>query len=483
MSLLDRRSFLRGAVAFAAAPAYAAAPKSGEVDVVIVGAGAAGIAAARRIAATGRSFAIIEANDHVGGRCITDTKTFGTPFDRGAHWINLPEHNPIAKLAGAGFRIEQAPRGQRLRVGRRPSREGEREDFLVAQVRSQRAIAEAVRGKLDTSCARALPHDLGDWGATIEFVLGPYGCGKDLAEVSAFDFAKADERGIDATCRRGYGALLAHLAEGLPVTLSTQVGRIDWSRGIQVETNRGQFSARSIIVTASTNVLASGLIKFDPELPKPVGDAFTKLSLGSYDHVALELAGNPLDLLHDDVVFEKAKGPETAALLGNLNGSNVCLVTVGGRFGRDLAAHGEAAMTAFAIDWLAGLYGSDVKKAVKRRATTNWNKQPFILGAASAAVPGGQPARRLLMQPLHERIWFAGEATHETLWGTVGGAWESGDRAAAAVLKQLAEPPRRERDRTAVRAEKRARRAPRRASPSHSIARPEPRYPLFPSAR
>jgi monoamine oxidase len=94
-------------------------------------------------------------------------------------------------------------------------------------------------------------------------------------------------------------------------------------------------------------------------------------------------------------------------------------------------------MTAFAIDWLSDLYGADVKKAVKRRHATNWAKEPWALGAFSAALVGGQPSRRVLMEPMSLRVYFAGEAAHETLWGTVGGAWESGERAADAVLRRF----------------------------------------------
>jgi monoamine oxidase len=100
-------------------------------------------------------------------------------------------------------------------------------------------------------------------------------------------------------------------------------------------------------------------------------------------------------------------------------------------------------MVAFALEWLTGLYGNDIKKAAVRTHATHWNDEPFVLGAFSAAAPGGQPARRVLMEPLNGRIWFAGEAVHETLWGTVGGAWESGERAAEAALRRigaLAEP-------------------------------------------
>jgi monoamine oxidase len=99
-------------------------------------------------------------------------------------------------------------------------------------------------------------------------------------------------------------------------------------------------------------------------------------------------------------------------------------------------------MVTFALDWLAGLYGTDVKRALTRAHATRWNDTPWVLGASSVAAPGGQSARRTLMEPLQNRIWFAGEAVHERLWGTVGGAWESGDRAAQAALRVIAPPPR-----------------------------------------
>jgi len=204
-----------------------------------------------------------------------------------------------------------------------------------------------------------------------------------------------------------------------------------------VETARGRISARHVIVTVSTNVLASGAIKFSPELPKRQLDALSRLKLGSYDHIVLELPNNPLGLQRDDLVFEKAESARTAALLANVSGTPLAMVEVGGRFGRELSAKGEAAMVDFASEWLANLYGADVKKAVKRTHATRWNENPWTLGAFSAASPGGQGARRIMMEPLRDRIYFAGEAVHETQWGTVGGAWESGERAAEAVLRKM----------------------------------------------
>ena len=170
-------------------------------------------------------------------------------------------------------------------------------------------------------------------------------------------------------------------------------------------------------------------------LPKRQLDALAKLSLGSYDHVALELKGNPLQLRSDDLVFEKATGARTAALLANVSGTPLCMVDVGGKFGAEISKAGEAAMIDFATGWLASLFGADVKKAIGKTHATRWNADPWALGAFSAAAVGGQPGRKILMEPVRDRMFFAGEAVHETLWGTVGGAWESGERAAEAALK------------------------------------------------
>jgi monoamine oxidase len=447
MKPLSRRLFLASAAGAAASSALAAPrpaqtpeiPRSGWVDAVIVGAGAAGIAAARRLAAFNKRFVLLEAAEEVGGRCITDTKTFGVPFDRGAHWMYAADVNPLVKLGvQAGLNVYTVPPGQRVRIGRRYAREGEMEDFLAGLVRANTAIAEAAR-KSDVACAQVLPKDLGDWRSTIEFVLGPYNCGKELSELSTVDLARSVERDNSAFCRQGFGAVLAKLAAGLPLLTGTPVKTIEWwsRQRLEVDTAKGQFKTNAIIVTLSTNALAAGKVKFAPELPKRHLDALSKLKLGSRDHIALELPSNPLGLRADELVFEKSDSRQTAAILGNMSGTTLCTVDVGGSFGRELSAKGEAAMVDFALSWLGSLYGADMKNQVKRRHATRWNSEPWVLGATSAAAPGAQSARKILTEPLSGRIFLAGEATHETLWGTVAGAWESGERAAEAVLKLI----------------------------------------------
>jgi monoamine oxidase len=438
---ITRRDLLAGSAALALSPLATralAAPLPRDAEIAVIGAGAAGIAAARRIASVGRKVVVIEAAPHIGGRCVTDATSFDTPFDRGARWLYSAENSPVAKLArGVGMEMYPAPRGQRIRIGRRNARAGESEDFLATLVRANRAMGDAVRGKADMPAAAGLPKDLGVWAGTTDFLLGATATGKDLKDLSALDLVTMAQRDGPSACRQGLGALVAKLGEGFPLILSTPVTRIVWSgRDAQIETPAGTLAAKAVIMTASTNALLSGKIKFAPDLPKRQQDAAAKLSLGSYDHIALELPGNPLGLSRDDIVIEQSSDRSTGLLLANLGGSSLCQVDVAGSFGSELSARGEAAMVAFAIEWLTKLFGSDIKNIVKRTTATRWNDMPHIYGAMSAPSPGGQPARKILMEPMGS-VFFAGDAVHETQWGTVGGAWESGERAADAALRKI----------------------------------------------
>jgi monoamine oxidase len=442
MTLTRRDLLSASAGAIALAPALGArawsAPLPRDADIVVIGAGAAGIAAARRIQAANRRVIMLEAAAQIGGRCLTDTATFDVPFDRGARWLHNPDTNPMVKLARAGgLDISAASLSQKIRIGMRYARAGETEEFLAALVRANRAIDDASRGKTDVSCASVLPKDLGDWAGAVEFIFGASNTGKDLSDMSVMDKARAQDRGVAVGCRQGLGTLIARLGEQIPMLLSAPASQIIWSgRDVSVETPKGKIAARAAIVTVSSNVLAAGNIKFTPEMPKRYLEAASKLGLGSYDRIVLQLPGNPLGLSHDDVIIEQSKSASTALLSANINGSTLCAVDVGGSFGRDLSARGEKAMVGFAVEWLTRLYGREVAAAVKKSSATRWNASPHILGAMSVAAPGAQPSRKVLGEPIGN-VFLAGEATHETLWGTVDGAWESGERAAEAALRKI----------------------------------------------
>src|ERR1700742_4657805 len=217
---MTRRGFLSASAVVAGLPLLGGrawgAPLPREADVVVIGAGAAGIAAARRIMAANRKVVVIEASGQIGGRCITDTSSFDVPFDRGARWMHNPDANPMLKLArSAGLEVATAPSGQKIRIGRRNARAGETEEFLATLVRTNRAIDEASR-KFDASCASALPKDLGDWAGTIEFMLGAGFSGKDLKDFSSVDKVRPPGPSPGFSFRQGMGTLIAKLGEGIP---------------------------------------------------------------------------------------------------------------------------------------------------------------------------------------------------------------------------------------------------------------------------
>ena len=252
------------------------------------------------------------------------------------------------------------------------------------------------------------------------------------------------------------------------MSLSTPASHISWSgRDVTVETPAGRIAARAAIITVSSNVLAAGSIRFTPDMPKRQLDAAAKLSLGSYDRIALQLPGNPLGLARDDILIEQSNSTRTALMFANRAGSALCIIDVAGSFGRDLAAQGEPAMTAFAREWLARLFGSEAPFPGSRKPVPPTGmRAPYVLGAMSSAAPGWQPSRRILAEPVGS-LFLAGEATHETLWGTVDGAWESGEHAADAALRKIGAL----RDTEPAPAAKHGRRAP---PPRAAV----PRYPL-----
>lgn len=442
----SRRAVLAGAASLALAPWGAAralgqVPSSGAVDVVIVGAGVAGIAAARRIAAAGRTYALLEAGKRVGGRAVTDTSIFGVPFDLGAHWLHGGEANPLVAWGTAqGLDLYPAPHGARLYVNGREAKEGDYEDFVAAVRRGERAIVAAGDAGRDLPAARVLP-DLGEWGPSASFVMGPFTCAKDLDQVSTVDFSRADEREDDVFCRAGVGALVAALAQPLSVRLETPVTSIDLGgRLAQVSTARGTVSGRAVILAIPPSLIAAGKVRISPSLAPRYRSAVERITLGAYDHIAFLLPGNPLRLQPDETVHVKAQDARTFALVGRMGGSDLHMLEVGGKLAAELAAGPPQAGTAFLKEALTRSFGGDVAARVGKVHHTRWTRDPLALGAFSCALPGAGNLRRAFTETVSGKLLFAGEHASETQWGTVHGAFASGERAAGQALRILGVP-------------------------------------------
>lgn len=407
-------------------------------DVVIIGAGAAGIAAAHKLRELGLSYVHVEAAPQVGGRAITESSTFGVPYDHGAHWVQNENRNPyFARAKASDYRFYRAPEEYGIYADDRPATSAEEAEMWSSWENVAEAMGAAGAGGLDVSPASVAPAE-GDWTKTAWFGIGSWEMGKDMEDFSCLDWWNSADSN-DWYCDAGYGALVADHAAGLNISLNTPVTKISWGgAGVEVETTRGTIKARAVILTVSTGVLAAEGIAFDPPLPAPKQDAINGISMGYYNHIALQFSEDIFGMGADGYVLHKVgEDKEAFGALTNASGSGLAYCDVGGSFARELELAGEAAATDFVVGKLRSLIGGDVDKYLVKSAVSNWGEDPLVRGCYASAAPGEYPMRAVLREPLADRIFFAGEACHEDLWATVGGADLTGSSAAEDVAKVL----------------------------------------------
>jgi len=412
------------------------------VDVAIVGAGAAGIAAARALTSKGASVQIIEAMTRIGGRTHTDTTTFGMAWDRGAHWLHSADVNPLTEIADR-FGMEYVKRTRsfdgRIHLGKRWAVALEREDFSRWFDKSYAtALAMGKRG-MDTSASRSLDPN-SRWlrmGWDIHEVISAMSPDR----ISTLDLFRYRDTGQNWPLEQGYGALIARYAEGLPVTLNLPVKHIEIRPDdVRLGTSSGIIEAKACIVTASTNVLASGRIRFTPALPDVLQRAFEHVPTGLANKIALQFSREVFgeaDTRYESFMDER--DPKRHALSFQLSpfGQNLAVGYIGGEFAKKMEAEGAEAMIDLARVTLVDMFGSDILKHLVKSAVTLWGAEPYIQGAYSSALPGHANDRALFARPLASRLFFAGEAVSMDWFSTVQGAHVSGIAAAEKAMAVL----------------------------------------------
>lgn len=439
--MLNRRRFLQGigagALLGAAGPRGIAAATT--PDVLVIGAGGAGLAAAKELKAKGVTVVVLEARGRIGGRAFTDS-SLGVPWDRGCSWLHSSNVNPWVTYARQnGFEVYADRFERQVYDGARRMDGAETAGYRAVAERLQRELDRAGSRGLDIPAEAALTQEtLADpwYPMAMDDLTGWEGV--EPANYSVLDSWQYDENGEDFVIPRGYGTLLAHYAKGVDVKLGTPVTRIRWDgRGVAADTAAGLVSARIAIVALPSAIIAEGSVIFSPHLPVEVLQAHHDLPLGILEKIGLRFKKNVFPSENTEFLQMKRDDGRGLNYLTRHWGGNVCIAFAPGRLARELEAEGEAAAIEHALDELVAMLGGDVRKHFDEGAATAWASDPRARGAYSHCVPGRYGARAVLTRPVGGRIVFAGEHTEQTAYGTLHGAYLSGVRAAAEAVRLL----------------------------------------------
>ncbi|MGH6726001.1 MAG: flavin monoamine oxidase family protein [Pseudolabrys sp.] len=403
-----------------------------ETEVAIIGGGAAGIAAGRRLRQAGVDCLVIEARPRLGGRAFTVVDAPGFALDLGCGWLHSADRNPWSTIAEAqGRTIDKTPppwARAALPIGFSAAEQrafGDALDQFYTDVE-----AAAAKGP-DSAAANVLKPD-GRWNAMINAV-ATYISGAELDLVSARDFVNYDDDNVNWRVLEGYGATIAAAGADLPVALDCPVHRIDHSgRRLTIETAKGAIAAERAIVTLPSAILAENERLFAPALPEKT-QAARGLPLGLADKLFLSL-DDAEEFEPDTRLFGSTDRTAMASYHLRPFGRPQIEVYFGGRFAAELEAQGEPAFTDFAVSDLSGLLGSAFARRIKPIAMHRWAADPFARGSYSYALPGKADCRATLAGPVDGRLFFAGEACSHGYFSTAHGAWFTGVTAAEQAI-------------------------------------------------
>ncbi|MEM8789992.1 MAG: NAD(P)/FAD-dependent oxidoreductase [Pseudomonadota bacterium] len=409
-------------------------------DIVIVGAGAAGIGAALELQERGVSHLILEAAGRVGGRAYTDATSLPVPWDHGCHWLHCADVNPLVAWAdklGVDYLREEWV--DHFQVWTDGAWEAKTEvDAARATLLDAYEVIEAAGEGGDERPMSALMPDLGRWNRAVPYIMALLHS-EDPGRISCVGVSDYDETDLNWPVIEGYGELIRRMSEGLSIHLGVRVaGVAETPSRTKISTDQGDLEAKGAIITASTNVINSGAISIGPGPARDLLDFIADVPCGAYEKVAISLS-RPL-------VTDQAKrfamvdpGPPQSPLDFQIvqKPAPMMIAHMGGDLAREWVKAGAEARKAFALERLEMAFGREARDAVTGVATTNWLENPNVLGAYSYAVPGAGQRRHEMIAADTGRIAFAGEAFSKPWQATAHGAYQSGRDVAARICAHI----------------------------------------------
>lgn len=460
---MKRRGFLAaGGAAGAAAvwPSQAGAqdsplaPLAANAErVLVIGAGMAGLAAAKKLREGGKQVVVLEARTRIGGRIHTHTGWSDARVDLGATWIHGDsDSNPLA--------VQARSIGARLATTSYTSYETFDSDgtLLDSAARSQvkklqtaleKTLAAAQDAATDQSVRDAARSGLGYATRSeadkkrIDFLINStieHEYAGEATKLSTYWYDNmAEYAGNDALFLDGFKVLLDALASGLDIRFGQVVTRIAHdSTGVTVSTTSGSFTASRVVVTLPLGVLQSGAVTFSPALPSAKQTAISRLGMGVYNKCYLRFPhafwNTQVDWL--EYIPERAYYGQWAEWVSFVRptGQPILLGFNAAAFGKTIESWSDQEIVADAMDTLRTMYGDDIP-APTSWAITRWASDPYARGSYSCNLVGSTPAMRgNLAANVARRLYFAGEATEKTHFATAHGAYLSGQRAASEIL-------------------------------------------------
>ena len=404
-------------------------------DVVIIGAGAAGIAAAKELRALEQNFLLLEASHRVGGRAYTEYVAPGMPFDLGAHWLMAPSVSPLMQLAQAED-VELDEETEHYTAARYFEDDAwlpdkAYEDFAIYWDEQFAALRKAADGR-DLSSVFDVIDNESPWAPYFHMFFAQ-DFTRDVDRASIEDTLAYIRKENDLAVATGFGNLVARYAIDVPVSLNTAVRRVEWSgRDIKLHTTKGMVRAQKVILTVSTGVLATREIEFSPALPDWKLDAVQGLPLGSSTRTALMFDTQLLEELPATFTV-RTDGDDPLDFRNKPFGYDYVEVSAGGRMSEWMEKSGQRATIDYILKKLRHVAGNDAVPEPVRHIVSAWSGDTWVKGSYSCARPGAANQRQVLARPIDDRLFFAGEATSANFYASVHGACFTGQSAARAA--------------------------------------------------